>query len=56
MLIAAIQKEHTIVYFIESEIENQILSFFMWSLAIESMRFSKGKKLKNRFDDRHSDV
>ena len=43
MLTVAVQKEHTIVYFIQSEIENPILSFLIWSLAIESISFSKEK-------------
>ena len=44
------------VYFIQSKIENIILSFPLWNLAMESISFSKGKEFNNRFKDRHSDV
>ena len=38
MLTAAIQKQHTTVYFLESKIQNPILSFLMWNSV-----FLKGK-------------
>ena len=53
---AAIQKEYTIVYFIQSKIKNLILSFFIWNFAIESISFSKGKEFNNGFSDWHRDV
>ena len=51
MLTAAIQKEHTIVSFIQSKIQNPILSFPIWNFAIESISFSKENKFSNGFDD-----
>ena len=51
MLAAATQKEHTFVYFTQTKVENPILSFLMWNFAIESICFSKGKEINDRFDD-----
>ena len=51
MLTAAIQKEYTIVYFTQSEIENPILRFLILNFAIESISFSKGSEFNNGFDD-----
>ena len=51
MLMVAIQKEYTIVYFIQSKIENPSLSFLIWNFAIESIYVSKGKEFNNGFDD-----
>ena len=53
---AAIQKENTIVYFIQSKIQNPILGLLIWNFAIESINFSKGKEFNNGFDDWLSDV
>ena len=51
MLMAAIQKEYTIVDFTHLKIENPVLSLLIWNSAIESISFIKEKEFNNRFDD-----
>ena len=47
MLTAAIQKKYTIIYFMQSKIENLILSFLLWNFAIKYISFTNGKEFDN---------
>lgn len=51
MLTETIQKQYTIVYFIQSKIENPLLSSLICNFAIQSISFYKEKEFNNGFDD-----